>query len=68
MNESRPSTLVDLLKRAAAARSDAEVIRYKQGKQWTGLSSQALLNRVRHVALGLYDFGVRKGDRVAILA
>ena len=67
MNESRPSTLVDLLKRAAA-RPGEEVIRYKQGKQWAGLTGQALLDRVRHTALGLYDFGVRKGDRVAILA
>ncbi|HJQ24975.1 MAG TPA: long-chain fatty acid--CoA ligase [Blastocatellia bacterium] len=68
MNESRPSTLVDLLKRATAARPAEEVIRYKQDKQWTGLSGQTLIDRVRHVALGLYDFGIRKGDRVAILA
>ena len=68
MNHSRPGTLVDLLKGAAGARRDEEVIRYKQDKQWAGLSGQQLLDRVRHVALGLYDFGIRKGDRVAILA
>jgi long-chain acyl-CoA synthetase len=68
MNHSRPGTLVDLLKGAARARRDEEVIRFKQDKQWTGLSGQGLLDRVRHVALGLYDFGIRKGDRVAILA
>ena len=68
MNNSRPGTLVDLLKGAAGARLDEEVIRYKQDKQWAGLSGQALLDRVRFVALGLYDFGIRKGDRVAILA
>ncbi|MFL6213751.1 MAG: AMP-dependent synthetase/ligase [Blastocatellia bacterium] len=68
MNNSRPRTLVDLLKGATRARADQEVIRYKQDKQWTGLSGQALFDRVRHVALGLYDFGIRKGDRVAILA
>jgi long-chain acyl-CoA synthetase len=68
MNESRPGMLVDLLRDAASLRPDEAVIRYKQDKQWTGLSGQALLDRVRHVALGLYDFGVRKGDRVAILA
>ena len=68
MNNSRPRTLVDLLKGATRARADQEVIRYKQDKQWTGLSGQTLFDRVRHVALGLYDFGIRKGDRVAILA
>jgi long-chain acyl-CoA synthetase len=68
MNNSRPRTLVDLLKGAARARPDEEVVRYKESKQWTGLSSQAMFDRVRHVALGLYDFGIRKGDRVAILA
>ena len=68
MNESRPGMLVDLLRGAASLRPNEAVIRYKQDKQWTGLSGQALFNRVRHVALGLYDFGVRKGDRVAILA
>src|SRR6185369_1867011 len=61
MNNSRPRTLIDLLRGATAARPDEEVIRYKQDKQWTGLSGRALLDRVRHVALGLYDFGVRKG-------
>jgi len=68
MNNSRPRTLVDLLKGAVGARLDEEVMRFKQDKQWTGLSGQGLLDRVRHVALGLYDFGIRKGDRVAILA
>jgi long-chain acyl-CoA synthetase len=68
MNNSRPRTLVDLLKGAALARPDTEVVRYKQDKQWVGLSGQALFDRVRNLALGLYDFGVRKGDRVAILA
>src|SRR5689334_16604259 len=68
MNNSRPGTLVDLLKGAAGARRNEGVIRFKQDKQWTGLSGQGLLDRVRHVALGLYDLGIRKGDRVAILA
>ena len=68
MNNSRPRTLVDLLRNAAIARPDKEVVRYKESKQWTGLSGEELFDRVRHVALGLYDFGIRKGDRVAILA
>lgn len=68
MNNSRPRTLVDLLKGAVKARPAEEVIRFKQDKRLTGLSGRALFDRVRHVALGLYDFGIRKCDRVAILA
>ena len=68
MNNSRPRTLVDLLARAAGSQRDKEVIRFKQNKQWTGLTGQQLLDRVRHVALGLHDLGIRKGDRIAMLA
>ena len=32
------------------------------------MTAQQLAERVRHLALGLYKLGIRKGDRVAILA
>src|SRR5262245_18927766 len=68
MPEAKPKTLVELLKISAAADPDAEVLRYKQEKKWTGMTGEQLLAHVRNVALGLYDYGVRKWDRVAILA
>jgi long-chain acyl-CoA synthetase len=68
MNNSKPGTLVELLKSAVAMRPDEGVLRYKQGGVWTGIASVELINRVRDVALGLYAHGVRKGDRVAMLA
>ncbi|HST20184.1 MAG TPA: long-chain fatty acid--CoA ligase [Blastocatellia bacterium] len=68
MNDSRPETLVELLKTAVSARPQKDVLRFKQDKQWTAISAENLLERVRNVALGLYDFGIRKGDRVAMLA
>lgn len=43
-------------------------MRFRQGKSWVGLTGNQLLTRVQNVTLGLYDLGVRKGDRVAILA
>ncbi|MGA9770593.1 MAG: long-chain fatty acid--CoA ligase [Blastocatellia bacterium] len=68
MNDLRPKTLVELLKTAVSARPRKDVLRFKQEKQWATISSERLLERVRNVALGLYDFGIRKGDRVAMLA
>jgi long-chain acyl-CoA synthetase len=68
MENSRPHTLVELLKMAVAARPHAEALRFKQDKKWTGLTGERLLERVRNVTLGLYDLGIRKGDHVAVLA
>lgn len=68
MNAHKPETLVELLKRSVESRPGRTALRFKQGKQWVGMTSEHLLERVRNVALGLYSRGIRKGDRVAILA
>ncbi|HEX8186242.1 MAG TPA: AMP-binding protein, partial [Blastocatellia bacterium] len=68
MEKARPQTLVELLKAAVSARPQFEALRFKQDKRWTSMTGERLLERVRNVALGLYDLGVRKGDTVAILA
>ncbi|HWO03101.1 MAG TPA: long-chain fatty acid--CoA ligase [Blastocatellia bacterium] len=68
MENSHPQTLVELLKQSVSARPSTEVLRFKRDKQWTGITGDQLIQRVRHVALGLHELGIRKGDRVAILA
>ena len=68
MENSKPKTLVELLRHAAAARPDQQVLRFKQEKHWTGITGAQLAKRVRSVALGLYNLGIRKGDRIGILA
>jgi len=68
MTESPPETLNDLLKGVAAERPDQQVLRFNAGGTWTGLTGRELAVRVRNAALGLYNLGVRKGDRVALLA
>ena len=68
MDNSNPKTLVDLLKHAVAARPDVQVLRFKQDKRWVGITGTQLAERVRSLALGLYNRGIRKGDRVGILA
>ena len=68
MENSKPHTLVELLKMAVAARPQVEALRFKQDKEWTGMTGERLLERVRNVTLGLHDLGVRKGDHIAMLA
>ena len=68
MGHHKPQTLVELLKDAVAAGPDREVLRFKQEKKWVGITAERLMERVRDVALGLYSHGIRKGDRIAILA
>ncbi|MFY9574598.1 MAG: long-chain fatty acid--CoA ligase, partial [Blastocatellia bacterium] len=68
MEENKPETLVELLQQAVAAQPEREALRYKQDRAWVGISADQLLGRVRNVALGLYRLGIRKGDRIAILA
>jgi long-chain acyl-CoA synthetase len=68
MTTSPPETLNDLLNGVAAARPDREVLRFNAGGTWAGLTGKELAARVRNGALGLYSLGVRKGDRVALLA
>lgn len=68
MTDHRPQTLVELLKSSVTSKPEREALRFKQGKSWIGMTAEHLFERVRDVALGLYYQGIRKGDRVAILA
>jgi long-chain acyl-CoA synthetase len=68
MENATPKTLVELLKLATAANPQREVFRFKQDKQWVGITGATLFERVRNVTMGLYDSGIRKWDRVAVLA
>jgi long-chain acyl-CoA synthetase len=68
MKDRGPQTLVELLKSSVSSTPEREALRFKQGKTWIGMTAGHLLDRVRNVTLGLYHHGIRKGDRVAILA
>ncbi len=68
MQNANPQTLNELFKQAVTSCSARDVVRFKADKQWTGLTGEKFLERVRNLALGLYRRGIRKGDKVAILA
>ncbi|MBS1813034.1 MAG: long-chain fatty acid--CoA ligase [Acidobacteria bacterium] len=53
---------------ATARRMEKVVMRYKRDKAWQDITGAQLMGRIRHIALALHERGVRKGDRVSILA
>jgi long-chain acyl-CoA synthetase len=63
-----PETIVEVFRRAMELRSRADTLNYKREGSWHSISSEELLRRVRHVALGLYALGLRRGDHAGILS
>jgi long-chain acyl-CoA synthetase len=63
-----PQTLSELFTQAAEKHDRVDALSYKRGGTWRHISSKDLLQRIKHLALGLYSIGLRKGDRLALLA
>jgi long-chain acyl-CoA synthetase len=53
---------------ALARHAKADALSLKKDGQWLYIPGDAIIKRVRAVALGLSALGVRKGDRVALLS
>ena len=53
---------------AVVERNDRVVMMHRQPIQWVSISSQELYQNVVGVARALREWGIRKGDRVAILS
>src|SRR5688500_17560288 len=65
---STPGTLNKLFFDAVERFQKPEALLYKRDGAYRPISSRDLADRVRCVALGLQDLGVKRGDRVAILS
>ncbi len=64
---SEPRTLNELFFDAVDRYSTKRAaLRYKAGGVWHEMTHQDLARRVHHAALGLYEFGIRPGEHVAI--
>jgi long-chain acyl-CoA synthetase len=48
------------------AKQDA--LNFKAKDSWVNLAAEKIIERIKHVALGLYEAGIRAGDRVAIIS
>jgi long-chain acyl-CoA synthetase len=67
-NGSTPNTLPALCLDAIVRHGKADALNQRQGGEWLHLSAEAFVARVRRIALGLAELGVKAGDRVAILS
>ncbi|HEX7939072.1 MAG TPA: long-chain fatty acid--CoA ligase [Gemmatimonadaceae bacterium] len=65
---SSPSTLNKLFFDAVTKHDKPDALQVKKGGVFTPISSRALADRVRQVAMGLREIGIKRGDRVAILS
>ena len=68
MSPDEPATLVDVYEGVARDHSKADTLNYKRDGAWQAMSTEEMLRQSRWVALGLYSLGIRKDDRVALLA
>src|SRR5919206_1876047 len=66
--ETLPTTLPALCLHALRVRARADVLSHRTGGAWQHISSAEMRQRMRAIALGLFDLGIRKGDRVALLS
>jgi long-chain acyl-CoA synthetase len=63
-----PKTLAELFLKAAEKHNRSDALNYKKDGQWHRISSAEIISRAENIALGLYALGVRRGDKVALLA
>jgi long-chain acyl-CoA synthetase len=63
-----PRTLAELFLKGATKNNRADALNYKKDGEWKKISSDEMIARGENIALGLYSLGVRRGDRIALLA
>ena len=68
LTSGEPTTLPEVYELVARNHPKPDTLNYKRGGAWHKISAADMLQRAKHVALGLYSLGLRKGDRVALLS
>jgi long-chain acyl-CoA synthetase len=63
-----PSTLAGVCLQAIARHDKPDAVSEKRQGEWVHISSAEFVRRVRHIALGLLDIGIRPKDRVALIS
>jgi long-chain acyl-CoA synthetase len=67
-NVKAPVNVPEMCLRALRTHAKDDAVNLKSEGQWLHIPGEAIIKRVRAVALGLSALGVRRGDRVALLS
>jgi long-chain acyl-CoA synthetase len=63
-----PTSIPGLCLTAALTHAKSDALNHKVGDKWINISAEEFVARVKNVALGLADVGIRPGDRIALLS
>jgi long-chain acyl-CoA synthetase len=66
--ETKASSVPGLCLTAALKHAKQDALNHKIGGDWINISAESFVERVRNVALGLADMGIKPGDRIALLS
>jgi long-chain acyl-CoA synthetase len=45
-----------------------DALNYKSNSSWVNISGEAVIERIKRIALGLADLGIKAGDKIAIIS
>lgn len=62
------SSIPGLCLTAALKHAKPDALNHKIGSEWSNISAETFVERVRSVALGLAELGIKPGDRIALLS
>src|SRR5438105_7877460 len=68
LEANEPKTLVEMFERTVRLHNKRDALNYKRDGAWRNISSDEMLKRARHLALGLHALGIKRGDRIALLS
>ena len=66
--ENLPQTLPHFCLESFKRHNKTDALRHKINDTWENLSADAVIEKIKHLALGLADLGVKAGDRIALIA
>src|SRR5687768_10808763 len=68
LTSDEPTTLPEVYERVARDHPKPNTLNYKRDGAWHSISAAEMLQRAKHIALGLNALGIGKGERVALLS
>lgn len=66
--ESIPQTLPSYCIESFRRHNKPDALNFKSNGSWTNISGESVVDKIKHIALGLADLGVKAGDKVAIIS